>query len=160
MGEGLVFWPSIDVTIRTSMKRTWMVGRGSVRTGTSRPSRGQSVNPDKEPLLAESPRLLSLSRTEDGERRRTPRVLAELVSTIEEISRTEDTEGTEDGEGVWAFLANTSRDHSNVHEANLDGRARLRPNRGFPAVPRTTHEPLQRNRWRNRHALKDSPMQM
>jgi hypothetical protein len=47
MGEGLVFWPSLDVTIRTSMKRTWMVGRGSVRTGASRPSRGQRMSPYK-----------------------------------------------------------------------------------------------------------------
>jgi hypothetical protein len=52
-------------------------------------------------------------------------------------------EDTEDGRG-FGLLAFTRRDHPNVHEANLDGRARLRPNRDFPAIPRTKREPRQR----------------
>jgi hypothetical protein len=48
MGKGFgLFWPTLHVIIRTSMKRTWMVGRGSVRTGASRPSRGQRMSPYK-----------------------------------------------------------------------------------------------------------------
>jgi hypothetical protein len=48
MGKGFGLW-----LIRT-LKRTWMVvGRGSVRTGVSRPSRGQRVNPYKRTAVAE-----------------------------------------------------------------------------------------------------------